>query len=83
MIEAGWETSMNEVWTVFVPVEEACRRVQERNGLSQKEAEDRLNSQLSNKERIEKSHVIFCSLWEKPVTRGQVDRALRDLKNRI
>ena len=37
MIEAGWDTSMNEVWTVFIPKEEAIRRIQERNDLSKED----------------------------------------------
>ncbi|VDM60080.1 unnamed protein product [Angiostrongylus costaricensis] len=82
IVEAGWHTYMNELWTVFVPQEEMIRRVMERDGLTKEQAEDRIKSQLTNKERIAHSHVVFCSLWAYEETRSQVERALNELKAR-
>ncbi|KAJ1360250.1 hypothetical protein KIN20_019177 [Parelaphostrongylus tenuis] len=83
IVEAGWHSYVNELWTVFVPQEEMIRRVMERDGLTKNEAEDRLKSQLTNKERIAHSHVVFCSLWAYEETSSQVERALRELRTRL
>ncbi|RCN32358.1 dephospho-CoA kinase [Ancylostoma caninum] len=83
IIEANWHTYMNELWTVFVPHHEMVRRIIERDGLSKEEAEARIASQLSNKERIDHSNVVFCSLWAYEETRAQVNRALKDLRSRL
>ncbi|CAG5117334.1 unnamed protein product [Candidula unifasciata] len=83
LIEAGWDSMVHEIWATFVPREEAIRRVVERNGLSETEAEKRIDSQISNVERIEKSNVVICSLWEYEVTRRQVQKAWSLLQDRI
>lgn len=83
IVEAGWHPFLNELWTVFVPPQEQIKRVIDRNHLSQKEAEDRVSIQLSNVSRLQQSHVAFCSLWDLSVTRSQVDRAVRDLHQRL
>lgn len=83
LIEAGWHTTLSETWTVFVPAEEAVRRVIERDNLTEEQAKDRMSSQISNKQRIDNSNVLLCSLWKYEETRAQVDRAVRELMDRI
>lgn len=83
LIEAGWHKTLAETWTVFVPAEEAVRRVVERDNLTEEQARDRMSSQITNKERIDNSNVLLCSLWKYEETRAQVDRAVNDLMNRI
>ncbi|KAK6731710.1 hypothetical protein RB195_007897 [Necator americanus] len=83
IVEANWHHYMNELWTVFVPHEEMIRRIIERDSLSKEQAEARIRSQLSNKDRIAHSHVVFCSLWAYEETRAQVNRALKDLRSRL
>ncbi|KAK6025842.1 dephospho-CoA kinase [Ostertagia ostertagi] len=50
---------------------------------SKSEAENRIKSQITNKERIDHSNVVFCSLWAYEETRSQVERALQDLQSRL
>ncbi|KIH51229.1 hypothetical protein ANCDUO_18688 [Ancylostoma duodenale] len=83
IIEANWHTYMNELWTVFVPHDEMVRRIIERDGLSKEQAEARIASQLSNKERIDHSNVVFCSLWAYEEARAQVNRAVKGLRSRL
>ncbi|KAF1769579.1 hypothetical protein GCK72_001396 [Caenorhabditis remanei] len=83
LIEAGWHKSLAETWTVFVPAEEAVRRVVERDNLTKEQAIDRMSSQITNKERIDSSNLVLCSLWKYEETRAQVDRAVNDLMKRI
>ncbi|CAP35969.2 Protein CBG18542 [Caenorhabditis briggsae] len=83
LIEAGWHEALAETWTVFVPAEEAVRRVVERDSLTESQAKDRMSSQISNKQRIDASNVVLCSLWKHEETRAQVDRAVEELLQRI
>ncbi|CAL2030108.1 unnamed protein product [Caenorhabditis brenneri] len=83
LIEAGWQNALAETWTVFVPAEEAVRRVVERDNLTEEQAKDRMSSQISNKERIDKSNLVLCSLWKYEETRAQVDKAVEGLLKRI
>jgi len=80
LIEAGWEGYLHQVWTVFVPREEAIIRICGRDGLSVEQAEARLDSQMPNSEKIAKSNVVFCSCWDYSETERQVMKALDILK---
>uniref|UniRef100_A0A0K8TBU8 Cytidyltransferase-like domain-containing protein n=1 Tax=Lygus hesperus TaxID=30085 RepID=A0A0K8TBU8_LYGHE len=83
LIEAQWNKSCHEIWTCFVPVPEAVKLVQERNQLSVEEATARVNSQLTNTERIEKANVVFSTLWPPEYTDLQVERAWKGLQTRL
>ncbi|KAK6166777.1 hypothetical protein SNE40_023399 [Patella caerulea] len=83
LLEAEWNKMVHEVWTAVVPQSEAVLRIMERNGLSEEEALKRVKSQMSNEDRVAKSNVIFCSLWEYEYTQGQVERAWKLLQERI
>ena len=59
MFEAGWEDMVDEVWVVTVEPDEAVRRLASRNGLDEAAARARINSQLSNAERVAKSNIVI------------------------
>ncbi|CEF68231.1 Bifunctional coenzyme A synthase [Strongyloides ratti] len=80
LLEANWDSFCHQVWTVFVPREEAIQRVIKRNGLSEDEAIKRIDSQIGIEERLSKSNVALCSLWDKSETRRQVSLALETVK---
>lgn len=83
LLEAGWDNMVHEVWTTFVPREEAVNRIMTRNGLSQDAAEKRIDSQISNIERLERANVAFCTQWETQVTDQQAKKAWALLQERI
>ncbi|XP_053387502.1 bifunctional coenzyme A synthase-like isoform X2 [Mercenaria mercenaria] len=83
LLEAGWDDMCHEVWTTIVPQDEAVKRMIERNNLTEEQARQRLNSQITNLERVEKSNVILCTLWEYDYTQQQVEHAWRLLLERI
>ncbi|CAD6191009.1 unnamed protein product [Caenorhabditis auriculariae] len=83
LVEAGWRKNLPELWTVFVPEAETIRRVVERDNVSEEQAQARMRSQITNKERIDESNVVFCSLWAYEETRAQVDRAVEQLRKRV
>jgi len=83
LLEAGWEEQCHEVWVCVVPKAEAIKRIVERDGKSEAEAEKRIDSQLKNEERVDKASVVFCTLWETSQTQIQVERAVTTLKKEL
>ena len=57
LIEAEWQDLGDEVWVIIVEPELAKKRLMERNRLSEEQAEARIGSQLTNKERLEHADV--------------------------
>ena len=57
------------------------QRIQDRDKLSREDAEKRIDSQLSNEQRISKATFVFSSLWEPEFTRKQVTKALSQIKS--
>ena len=58
LIEAGWKSLFDEVWVVISDREEVINRLGVRNGLSREDAVKRIDSQMSNNERIEHGDVV-------------------------
>uniref|UniRef100_A0AC34QRC9 Cytidyltransferase-like domain-containing protein n=1 Tax=Panagrolaimus sp. JU765 TaxID=591449 RepID=A0AC34QRC9_9BILA len=81
LVEAGWDKNVRQLWTTFVPRVEAIKRIKERDNLTEEEAEARIDAQTSNETRIQKSHVVFCSLWDYSETERQVMIALNNIRN--
>jgi phosphopantetheine adenylyltransferase/dephospho-CoA kinase len=52
LIEAEWMDLVDEVWVVYVRPEIARERLMARNNLTAEQAQARIDSQLSNKERL-------------------------------
>ncbi|KAM9254963.1 bifunctional coenzyme A synthase [Cariama cristata] len=83
LLEAGWQDMVHEVWTAIIPEEEAVKRIMARDGLSEEAARRRLQSQMTNSQRVEQSQVVLCTLWEQDVTRKQVEKAWDLLQQRL
>ncbi|XP_032566931.1 bifunctional coenzyme A synthase [Chiroxiphia lanceolata] len=83
LLEAGWQGMVHEVWTAIIPEEEAVRRIVARDGLSEEAARCRLQSQMTNRQRVEWAQVVLCTLWEPDVTRQQVQKAWDLLQQRL
>nr|CAG4650253.1 EOG090X0864 [Sida crystallina] len=80
LLEAGWDQDCNEVWVSIVPPSEAVQRIMERDKLSSEQATKRIESQLSNSERVLRANVVLCSVWEPEVTGQQVELAWRQVQ---
>ncbi|MEE6526246.1 hypothetical protein FKM82_026751 [Ascaphus truei] len=63
---------VHEVWTAVIPEKEAVLRIMNRDGVGEEAARKRLASQMTNGQRVERSHVVLCTLWEPEVTQKQV-----------
>ncbi len=55
LLEADWDDLVDEVWVVVVDPEVAIERLVLRDGMSRDDALARIRSQLSNRERLERS----------------------------
>ncbi len=75
LLEAGWTSLVDEVWITAASESTVLRRLQEKVGLSRKQALARIRSQLSSEERIEQADVIIdtdCSLDEVQARVGEL-----------
>lgn len=59
LIEAGWQSLVDEVWVVSVRPAIARERIVSRNGLTPKQANARIAAQLSDEERAKHARVII------------------------
>lgn len=57
LIEAAWQDLCDEVWIVTVKTAVARKRLMERNGLSEEQAQSRIDSQISTRERLQHADV--------------------------
>ena len=58
LFEAGWNSLVDEIWTTDTTVDLAVERLQARNGMDEKEARRRIDSQMDRSERIERSDLV-------------------------
>lgn len=81
LLEARWDAALcDEVWVCVLPREEAVRRAVQRDGVSAEQAQRRLDSQMSNEERVERAAVVLSTLWAGEFTQQQVERAWKQLR---
>lgn len=83
MIEAGWQDLVDEVWVVTVPPGVARRRLMERNGLSAEDADNRINSQISNEERLQHADVVIDTDCPRDAVVERVHAAWDALQTRV
>ena len=73
LIEAGWQDMVDEVWVVTTKIDKAIDRLEARNGLSREDAIKRIESQMTNKERIEYADVKFDNSEDEEKLRSRVE----------
>ena len=56
------------------------KRLQERNNLSENEANSRIAALPSNLEFLEKANVVLCTFWSPKYTQKQVEKAWKALE---
>ena len=59
LFEAGWEDLVDEIWVVVVEPDLAVARLASRNGLDPEAARARIDSQLSNAERVARANIVI------------------------
>jgi len=58
LIEAGWDSLVDEIWVTYSPEEVVGERLGSRNNLSEEEIKSRIRSQLPLEERARRAHVL-------------------------
>jgi dephospho-CoA kinase len=67
LLEAGWDSLVDEVWVTVAAEATVLKRLEERAGLSEAESLERLRSQMSAAERVKQADVVIdtdCTLDE-------------------
>lgn len=80
LLEAGWQSEVDEVWTVAVPAQVAVERAQSRDGLDADAVRARIAAQLSNEERAAKAHVVINNSGSKRALAERLGRELHRLR---
>ncbi len=83
MFEAGWEDLVDEIWVVVVEPDLAVQRLATRNGLDEAAARARIDSQLSNAERISRSNVVITNNGTLDELEANIQQAWDALQERL
>ncbi|KAK4291551.1 hypothetical protein Pmani_035629 [Petrolisthes manimaculis] len=83
LLAAGWQSMCHQVWVCILKRAEAVKRIMERDGKTEAEAERRVDSQLSGRAMVEAANVVFCTQWSTEYTQQQVERVWATLTKYI
>ena len=59
LIEAGWDSLVDEVWVVAAPEEMVVQRIGQRNGLPAEQVRQRVRAQITSEERARHAAVVI------------------------
>ena len=83
LFDANWDDLVGDIWVTVAPPEVAAKRTAERSGLPVEEVLSRINSQMSNEERIQRSHVVIDTDCEIEETKRQALEHWEKLRARL
>lgn len=83
LFEAGWEDLCDEIWVVVVEPDLAVERLASRNGLDPEAARARINSQLSNAERVSRAGVVIANNGSLEALNSRIEEAWSELQGRL
>jgi dephospho-CoA kinase len=81
LYETGLDRLVDQVWVVYVSKDIQLSRLKRRNGLNKKEAELRIDSQLSLKKKIEMADIVIDNNLSKKELINIVIKIWRDLSS--
>lgn len=79
LIEANWLPLVDEVWVVVTNKKAVVERVAEQRGMTAKDTEARIASQLSDAERLKYAQVVISN----DGSREELEQKIRDAWNRV
>jgi dephospho-CoA kinase len=74
LLEAGWDSAVDEVWAVVVAPEVAVARAQARDGLSAVDVQRRIAAQMTNDQRRARADVVIDNSGGTETLLARVDR---------
>ena len=82
LFETGMDSWCQEIWCAYATREEQLERLL-RRGLSEEEAAQRIDSQMSNEEEARRSHHVIHTTGTKEESAAQVTRLWKDVLRRL
>jgi dephospho-CoA kinase len=79
LLEAGWRSMMDRLWVVSVDRETAIARVAGSRGLTRREIERRIDTQMADEERRRLADRVIENRGTPAALRAEVERAWREL----
>ncbi len=76
LFEANLTHLCNEIWVIYCSKDEQYARLRKRDGLTHKEAELRINSQFSLKEKLRLADVVLDNSGELKVWKRQINQLI-------
>ena len=83
LLEANWDTIVDEVWTILAESMSVVHRVVARDEATETQLKQRMDAQISNEERLRRSNVIIYNNSTIPDLHSSVDQELSNLHQRI
>lgn len=83
LYETGWNAWVDEVWTVYAPVEVQRQRLQRRDGYSKTEIAARIAAQWPIDEKARRADMVIDNSGSPAQTRQQVENAWSRLTERL
>ena len=77
--DPDYKDLVNQVWVVTVSSEQQLTRLMKRNGYTAQEAQNRIDAQMSNEERIQYADVVIDNNGTMSETIAQVDQLLYNI----
>lgn len=59
LLEAKWDPLTDEVWVAVTPEKAVIQRLRESKGMTEEQARDRINAQMSPEERMKRADVVI------------------------
>ncbi|MCH8087884.1 MAG: dephospho-CoA kinase [Chloroflexi bacterium] len=72
LLEAKWDPLTDEVWVAIAPERTVIERLRESKGMTEEQARDRINAQMSPEERMKRADVVIHN-----------DSGLGDLREKV
>jgi phosphopantetheine adenylyltransferase/dephospho-CoA kinase len=83
LLEAGWDDLVDEILVIYAPVEVVINRIQFRDNVNENQAKDRINSQLSNEQRLKSADSSIENAGELVDFQDNLDSYWSDLKLKL
>lgn len=83
LFDAGWDDLADEVWVTVAPPEVAAQRAAQRSGVPVEHVLERIKAQMSNEERLRRSHVVIDTSGDLNATERQTVQEWQRLKQRL
>ncbi|MBR1606300.1 MAG: dephospho-CoA kinase [Clostridia bacterium] len=83
LYETGLDRQCDEVWCVYITLDEQLKRVMRRDHLSQQAAQARIDSQMPMEEKKARARHRISTMGTRAETRRHVRGLLRDLQRRL